>query len=102
MKGRKTWRCFHCDEVFHSERWAREHFGGTQGALSGCQIRGSDGHLLAEIRRLEDELVPYRAEDTDLHRAIASLQGEIRAAADRAEDEGYARGLRDAHLMVEQ
>lgn len=25
---RKTWRCFHCDEVFTSRKKAAEHFGG--------------------------------------------------------------------------
>jgi hypothetical protein len=101
MKGRKTWRCFHCDEVFQSERWAREHFGGNQGALAGCQIKGSDGDLLAEIRRLEAELGPYREEDTHLQRAIASLRCEMGTREQRAEEEGYARGLRDAHLLTD-
>jgi hypothetical protein len=101
MMKRKTWRCFHCDEVFLSERWAREHFGGNQGALAGCQIKGSDGQLLAEIRRLEAELAPYREEDTYLHRAIAHLHGEMQMREQRAEELGYSRGLRDAHLLEE-
>lgn len=30
MKRRKTWRCFHCDEVFRSRKAAWAHFGPDQ------------------------------------------------------------------------
>lgn len=93
--GAKQWRCFHCDEVFTHERWAREHFGASQMQTAACQIKGSEGHLLAALRKAEDQLASYRAEDNDLMRAYHGIQAEKVEAERRAEEKGYERGVRD-------
>jgi cell division protein FtsB len=87
---RKTWRCFHCDHVFRTAKSAREHFGATPYADASCQVNAE------HLRDIEKELAKYRDEDTDLHRQIANLQGERQTVLRRAEEAGYARGLRDA------
>src|SRR3569623_128583 len=92
---RKTWRCFHCDEVFTSHKWALEHFGADCSATPACQIKGGDGHLVTHIRKLEAELASYRSEDTDLLRAIYAFEADPRQALIREEERGYARGVRD-------
>jgi hypothetical protein len=94
---RKRWRCFHCDEVFTSERWARDHFGADQGATPACQIKGHEGHLITYIRKLEDDLAAYRAEDSDVLRAMYAAQAEHAQALRRAEEDGYNKGVRDMH-----
>lgn len=91
----KEWRCFHCDEVFTSERWAREHFGAEMGDTPACKIAGTDGHLVAEIRKLQDQLTSYRNEDNNVLRAWHSLQSEKTQAVLKAEELGYERGVRD-------
>lgn len=102
MTNRKIhWRCFHCGDTFtlKQERWAREHFGSDQGELPVCQMRlPGEAHLLIALRRAQDELARYRDEDTDLMRAIYSMQAEHSQALNREEEAGYAKGLRDARL----
>lgn len=93
------WRCFHCGETFTKpqERWAREHFGMDCSATPVCLMRipGEDG-LIANLRKNETELAAYRAEDSDILRAMAQMQGDHALALRRSEEEGYSRGLRDA------
>lgn len=96
---RKQWRCFHCDEVFTSRRWAAEHFGVEQGREPACRIKSHEGHILAALRKAEDELARYRAEDGELMRAIYSLEADNRQAVIRAEEEGYNRGVRDMKAL---
>lgn len=93
--AKKKWRCFHCDEVFFSVKWAREHFGADQGATPACQIKGHEGHLITYIRQLEDDLAQYRAEDSHVLRAMFSLEVDHRQALIREEEKGYSRGVRD-------
>jgi len=90
------WRCFHCDEVFTESEEAAKHFGVDQSKQPGCQID------VAKYRRLEAEAASYRNEDTALHKEINALQAEIEVAKRRAEDDGYARGLRDAKLYPDE
>lgn len=89
----KSWRCFHCDEFFTDPKEAATHFGGVQGAQPLCKFDGD------EIRHMEWCLAKYRDEDTDLHRQIASLQGEHTQALMRAEEAGYAKGLKDGREL---
>jgi hypothetical protein len=92
----KTWRCFHCNEVFRSESKAREHFGPTECAPTSCQVSPE------QLRDLEKQLSAYRNEDTDLHRQIARLESELFTATRKAEEEGYARGLRDSRASEQK
>lgn len=90
------WRCFHCGDAFTKaqERWAREHFGRDQGELPVCQMRiPGEHHLLTALRSAQDDLARYHAEDSDLMRAIYSMQADHAAALRREEERGYARGL---------
>ena len=96
---RKQWRCFHCDQVFTSRRWAAEHFG-ADGDMPICKIKAHEGHLVTYIRRLEDDLSRYRTDDSDVMRSIMTLEVEQRQALIRAEEEGYARGVRDMTPIV--
>ena len=45
---------------------------------------------------MEDQLRRYRDEDTDLHREIFALKAAHEVALRRAEEAGYAAGLRDS------
>ena len=97
------WRCFHCDAVFseHQEKWAREHFGRDEGDMPVCQMRlPGESHLITALRRAQDELASYRSEDTDLMRAIESMEADYREKMRREEEKGYARGLKD-YMAVE-
>lgn len=99
MSGGVHWRCFHCGEEFTKaqEKWARRHFGATEGDRPVCQMRVPGEHsLLAALRAAQDELARHRAEDTDLMRALYEMQSDHAAALRREEERGYARGLRDA------
>lgn len=90
----EKWRCFHCDETFTDEQAAYEHFGAHPHQEPGCKID------LAEYRRMESEVARMQRElgedDTMVRREMARQQGEHAAALRRAEETGYARGLKDA------
>ena len=90
----KSWRCFHCDEVFTDRKDAVEHFGSSCTDVPACQVDAK------RLRELEKQLRLYRNEDTDLHRAIEHLRSEHSIALVRAEESGYAKGLRDARLNL--
>lgn len=92
---RKQWRCFHCDEVFTSPKWAAEHFGFDQGEAPACKLASHEGHLVTYIRRLEAEIARYRQDDSDVMRSIMSLECDHRQALLRAEEKGYEKGVRD-------
>ena len=91
---KKTWRCFHCDEVFTDPKEARTHFGAIQGDKAVCALSHD------EIRHMEWCLRRYREEDTDLHRQIALMQCEHTQALMRAEESGYAKGLKDGREVA--
>lgn len=92
---RKQWRCFHCDEVFTSRREATIHFGADEDSEALCVIKSSDRHLGVYIRDMEQQLDQYRAEDSHVLRAMASLEADHRQAMIRAEEDGYNKGVRD-------
>lgn len=93
-KEPKSWRCYHCDEVFYCPSAAAEHFGPSQKSRPLCQVSRTT------IEELELQLRRYRNEDTDLHRQIANMEGKHQTEL-RAEESGYAKGLRDGRAMVE-
>src|SRR4029077_15419037 len=98
---RHRWRCFHCDQVFTERVDARNHFGGDEGATPACLIKAAgEFALLQALRNAQDELARYRAEDSDTLRAMASMQADHAVALRRAEEEGYARGLKDAREVA--
>lgn len=89
------WTCFHCWEHFpptyKGQRDARLHFGDTPIDKPACLISAG------QIRAMEDLLHRYQEEDTDLHRRLSRAHIERDQAVRRAEELGYARGLRDQH-----
>ncbi len=85
------WRCFHCDESFDNAYAAQLHFGSSERQQPACTID------TAHLRELEAELSRYREEDTDLHQEIRRLYVSNVEAVRKAEEKGYARGLRDAN-----
>jgi len=97
--GRRQWRCFHCDDVFRSERSASEHFGSDDGARPACQIKAHEGHLVRYIRDLEDRLITYMTDSHPQLQAIMTLEGEHAAALRSEEEKGYERGVRDMKAL---
>jgi hypothetical protein len=93
--ARKQWRCFHCDEVFEGRKFAAEHFCFERDGIPACQIKAYEGHLVTYIRKLENENARYRQEDSDVLRSIMTLEADHRTALLRAEEAGYAKGVRD-------
>lgn len=92
---RKAWRCFFCDAVFTRRADAAEHFGATELATPACQIKGHEHGLVGIIRKQEEELVRFRAEDSDMIRVLETLKSEHAEALRREEEKGYARGVDD-------
>lgn len=99
---RKQWRCFHCDEVFTSRRWAAQHFGADQGAAVACKIKGYEGHLVTALRRAEAELARYHQDDSDVMRSIMTMEADHGQALIRAEEEGYNKGVRDMSTQADR
>lgn len=87
------WRCFHCDEVFWCSFAAADHFGYAECSTAACQVDAK------ALRKMERELASYRQEDTDLHRQIRSMECKHQTALMRAEESGYAKGLRDGRAL---
>lgn len=93
------WRCFHCGEAFTKaqEKHARAHFGADESALPVCQMRlPGEYHLLNILRKQEDELHAFYAEDTELWRALHAQAADHAQALRREEERGYAKGVADA------
>lgn len=99
MRGRKQWRCFHCDGVFTRRADAADHFGAGELDVPACKITAYEGHLVHYIRKLEEELGRYRSEDSDVMRSIMTLEADHRTALIRAEEKGYDRGVTDMKLQ---
>ncbi len=97
MSSGKTWRCFHCGDVFRNPRHAASHFGIDQLQEPGCVavLRHGESHLLNRIRDLEGELRRYRDEDSDIMRWAYAKEADHRAALIREEERGYNKGVRD-------
>lgn len=92
-REKEGWRCFHCDEVFHSSAAAEKHFGKRLDGLPLCRVGRK------ELDEMQEQLSRYRNEDTDLHRRIAYLEGTIETEKRRANEKGYADGLRDGRRL---
>ncbi len=100
--SRKQWRCFHCDALFTRAVDATEHFGAPQDDTPACCLRDHEHHLVQYIRRLEQDLARYRADDSDVMRSIMTLEANHQVALRQAEEEGYAKGLRDGQALPQK
>ena len=89
------WRCFYCDEVFTDRESAHLHFG-AGGIFDhkepACKID------IAAYRAMEETVRRYQEEDAPIHRQMHRMAGEHAVALRRAEELGYARGVRDADM----
>lgn len=100
----KSWRCFHCGEVFlHVDR-AAAHFGVREDQTPACQIKASEGGLVRALREAEDECervhTQLHAESADGLRALQNNLGRHRTAMIAQEETGYERGLADQARTV--
>lgn len=96
----RQWRCFHCDQVFRSEKQAQIHFGIDQFQTPVCKLSQAEGDLVQYIRRLEAELELYRNESHELLTAAYSLQFDARRIEPEAEQRGYDKGVNDTWDMA--
>lgn len=89
------WRCFYCDVVFEDFEAAQAHFGNFRYSVSACAIDLANyWELEAEVASLRTALEYESAEGLRMYR---QLQAEVAQKLRRAEEIGYARGLRDAY-----
>lgn len=84
------WRCFHCGEEFTDRESAALHFGTHERQEPACLIG------VAKYRELEALQLRYAEEDAEVHRTMRRMESEHQLALRRAEEGGYAKGLRDA------
>lgn len=87
--GDKTWRCFHCDEVFTDREKAALHFGVYQTSDPACQIN------IEAYRKMEENHRAHLQEDSEMHRELAAMECKTQIELRRAEERGYARGIED-------
>lgn len=102
------WVCYHCGEHFPGtmagSRDAKLHFGFQIDSAPGCilKLTSEDKSLLRRLRAYEEENRKLRDqildEDTPAQRAMARMQSQHRLELQRAEEAGYAKGLRDRDL----
>lgn len=86
----KEWRCFHCDESFPDRDAARLHFGTSERQSPICAVDQ------AEYRAMEKRMEAYNAEDAEIHHEMYAQRNRHAQELLRAEEKGYARGLKDA------
>jgi len=94
--GEKTWRCFHCDEVFDDMCSARHHFGFDPSFEPACRIKGAEGSLLAALRKAEGGLADAWAtihdESAEAVQAMRAQAGRHHNQLQAAEELGFERG----------
>lgn len=109
------WNCFHCGEHFPPHGLgiarAKEHFGDYAFATPACQIWGKQAltwrsgyrKLIRALRDAETDRNEVRRQlgedDTEKDRQIYRMQSDHAAALRQAEEDGYAKGLRDGRAM---
>jgi hypothetical protein len=106
-RKRKSWRCFHCDEVFHSRKAAYAHFGPDEDCEKlppACvdPLRTDEKARITELREAQDYALQCqesanRAEDKidDLARELDEFKsltkchsvGDLRMTLDSAQGE---------------
>jgi len=90
------WTCFFCGETFKTIGSARDHFGNTPLSQPGCQIKvGEERGLLMALRRAEEELTRYRADDSDVMRQMNNMAFDHAQNLIRAEEVGYDKAILD-------
>lgn len=94
------WTCFHCGGTFTTPGAARDHFGFDPSADPACRIKvGEERGLVMALRRLEAKYVKLLEDTCDEQGKVAmefyGLGAKHAGDRRRAEEAGYAKGLRD-------
>ncbi len=89
------WRCFHCDEVFHEDFKARQHFGESCDCEPLCQVAGE------RFREVERQLAEYQSESDATSKTFYALGADHYRKERDAEQKGYDKGLADAKAHPE-
>jgi len=114
MAKRKYWRCFHCDEVLRTRKSAEVHFGSgdyeDEPPLCVEAATTDKRELVLKNRELWEELQKANAEIENVTDRLAGFEQivskatgitdatthDLHLALQRAQESGYAKGLRDA------
>lgn len=99
----RSWRCYHCDEVFTDDSTARDHFGLIADREPACRIKaGAERRLVHALREAEDAAAAaweaVQNETADAVKAMYAANDRHRRSLIAAEEAGYERGLEDARL----
>lgn len=100
----KSWRCFHCDEVFTDRESAADHFGVQIDDCAdtvACKLGATKKLLVKMLREAQEELRQYHQEDNAAFQRFYALGAEHSTSLRREEEKGYARGLEDAKKFPE-
>lgn len=97
------WRCFHCDAMFANNaagrKGAARHFGAVDDTPV-CKIEEWHWPIAAYVRELNEELSRYRAEDSDILRAVAAKAMQHGQELRSAEEAGYAKAIGDIKTLL--
>jgi hypothetical protein len=81
----KSWRCFHCDEVFTTKAEARDHFGPDAGFHFGQEspaciekLTAGEKALVVEVREARAEAGRTAAENDLLGQQLAGFEASLR------------------------
>jgi hypothetical protein len=92
----KSWRCFHCDEVFTDRVAAAEHFGcEIQDAPFCKQLADDDKALLKVIADQATQIFQWHNESTPADKLYYEFRSQVSQQAIKSEELGYRRGLND-------
>jgi hypothetical protein len=110
-----AWRCFHCGFKTSDEKEAQAHFGDDSDDPALCVFWTSldDAERAHEYQQLTMELNATREdvfrlnaeiemESSEGMRMFRELESRMYQELRRAEEDGYARGLRDAQKHPEE
>jgi hypothetical protein len=93
----KSWRCFHCDEVFTDIDLARGHFSPPYPFNQPtCQTPDLINTIMKVITEQKDQLARYIAEDSDCVRQAYSVGLQAARDIQAANDKGFADGVMEA------
>lgn len=100
----KSWRCFHCDEVFTSQKLASDHFGMDCLTTLGCvkKLNGGEAALLDEIAQLRNTLASFYAEDGNIEKWARDKVATAELKVPAAEQRGYDKGVSDMRAQARE
>lgn len=95
-EAKQSWRCFFCDEVFTTTEAAHEHFGDDCcEPMAACKLNELEGGILKLYREALRALEDYQNDSDRSSKFFYEIGAAHAVALKRAEEDGYAKGLRD-------